>query len=131
MVEWKGIRFYRTEAESLKDEPFTAIAVDMSINDVRRRTKEDLVIDFTYSVDYKDGVAKLMLKGNLFLGGKEKELDGYMATWKKEKKMPKELAGPLANIVTYSSEVNGVLVARAIGIPAPVIPPNIKLGKPA
>jgi hypothetical protein len=129
MVEWKGVRFYKTEAQSFKDEPFSAIAVDLSVNKVLRKSKTELAIDFSYNVDYKDKVAKLGLSGNLFLEGKEKELDKYVAGWRKDKKLPKELASPLANIITFTSEVNGVLVARALGIPAPVVPPNIKLGK--
>jgi len=131
MVEWKGIRFYRTEAESFRDAPFSAISVDMSINEMRRSAKDEITVDFAYKVDYKEGVASLMMRGNLFLGGDEKELDKYIDMWRKDKKMPKELVSPLANIITYSSQVNGVLVARALGIPAPVVPPNIKLGKPA
>jgi hypothetical protein len=129
MAEFKGVRFYQTEAESFKDEPFESITVDMGINEVRRKSKGEMVIDFSYNVDYKDNVAKLGLRGYLFLEGSEKELDKYVGSWRKQKKLPKELTAPLANLITFTSEVNGVLVARAIGIPAPVIPPKIELGK--
>jgi len=130
MVEYKGVRFFKTEAESLKDEPFTSISVEMAINNVTRKSRTELIVEFSYNVDYKENVAKLGLSGYLFLSGDEKELDKYILGWRKDKKLPRELAGPLANIITFSSEVNGVLIARALGIPAPIIPPNIKLGPP-
>ncbi len=129
MAEWKGVRFYRTEAESMKDEPFTSIVVDIKVNGVRRRSKDELEIDFDYNVDYKEDVAKLLLRGRVTMSGKEKELDKYVESWRSGKKLPKELGAPLASIINFSSEVNGVLVARALNMPAPIIPPNIKFGK--
>ena len=129
MAQFKGVRFYKTEAESFKDQDFKSISVDMSIDDVERRSDTELVLDFSYNVDYKEDVAKLLFRGHLFLEGEKKELDKYVSSWRGEKKLPKELTAPLANIITFTSEVNGVLVSRAIGIPAPVVPPDVKLGK--
>lgn len=131
MVEWRGIKFYKTEAESKKEEAFTGINVDMRITEAKKVKTDEIKINFRYSAEFTPNIAILTLYGYVLVGGNEKELNGFVDSWQKKKMLPKEIAEPLANLITFSSEVNGVLVAKALNMPVPVIPPRISLSKEA
>lgn len=125
-MEIVGLRFYKTQAESQKEMPFTSIQINMNIDKLKKEGNA-LRVDFSYGVDYQPKVAKLLLQGYLMIRGEKKELDDIVKAWKKKKMLPKELSKSIANTVAYASQVNGVLIAKAISIPSPVIPPSISL----
>ncbi len=129
MVQFAGVRFYRTEAEKLSDKPFSKINVNLAVKDAQKLSKKEMHFVFSYDVDYFPKVATLKMLGHLVVVGTEKEINNTLLLWKKTKKVPPALASPIANVIAYSSEVNGVLVAKAIGIPVPVVPPNIQLNR--
>ncbi len=126
MISWKGIKFNKTEAEQMKEDNFTSLNVNLSLLKVSK-VKNDLRLDFKYMAEFEPGIAKLALYGYVMLSGEKKELDELTDKWVKKKMIVKEISEPLANLITYSSEINGVLVARALNMPAPVIPPKITL----
>ena len=126
MVVWKDIKFYRTEAESINEQNFSNMNVDMSITKIAKAVG-DLRIDFRYTVFFEPNVAKLAMYGYVLATGDKKEVENLLEVWQKKQVLPPEISGPLANMMAFSSEVSGVLVARAIGIPVPIIPPNIQI----
>ena len=50
-------------------------------------------------------------------------------TWKKSKRIPDAYASVVLSAVNYSGSANGTLVARVLGLTAPLIPPKIQLSK--
>lgn len=126
-MDWKGIRFYRVDAESIRDDAFTSVAVDLNINEMKMNAG-DLRIDFSYAVDYQPGVARLRFDGYALIGGPRGELDGIEKGWKKDKTLPKSLAEPLINVITFNAETNGVLIAKAINIVPPLLAPKMEIG---
>lgn len=126
-MEWKGIRFYKVEAESKSDENFTSISMNLDVNDMKLKGDE-LTIDFAYSVDYKPSVASLKFKGVVVLGGARADLEKVEKEWKKQKTIPKNVAEPLINVITFNAESNSVLVAKAISIVPPLLAPKIEIG---
>jgi hypothetical protein len=126
-MDWKGIRFYKVEAESSRDGEFTSVAVNLDINGMKV-DGSGLRIDFSYAVDYKPGVARLKFHGYTTVGGTRTELDKIEKEWKKDKTIPSSLAEPLINIITFNAETNGVLVAKAINIVPPLLAPKLEIG---
>jgi hypothetical protein len=126
-MDWKGIRFYKVEAESSRDENFTSVAVNLDVTGMKM-SGADLRIDFSYSVNYQPGVARLRFDGYTIVGGNRAELDKIEKDWKKEKTIPKSLAEPLINVISFSAEANGVLIAKALNIVPPLLAPKIEIG---
>jgi len=126
-MDWKGIRFYRVEAESTRDENFTSVAVDLNIKEMKFNAG-DLRIDFSYAVDYQPGVARLRFDGYTLIGGTRAELDRIEKDWRKDKTLPKSLAEPLINVIAFNAETNGVLIAKAINIVPPLLAPKMEVG---
>jgi hypothetical protein len=125
-MQWKGIRFYRVNAESSSDDNFTKLAVNVDISDLKVNG-DGLRIDFSYAVDYQPGIAKLKFDGYALLGGTRAELDSAQNGWKKDRSLPRDIAEPLVNIIKFSAETNGVLVAKALNMVPPLLAPKIDL----
>ncbi|MDD5340054.1 MAG: hypothetical protein PHV13_02285 [Candidatus ainarchaeum sp.] len=128
-MDWKGIRFYKVEAESSRDENFTSVAVNLDVTGMKP-SGGDLRIDFSYSVNYQPGVARLRFDGYTIIGASKAELDRIEKDWKKDKTLPKSLAEPLINVISFNAETNGVLIAKAINIVPPLLAPKIEIGAP-
>ncbi len=128
-MDWKGIRFYKVQAESRRDENFSSVAIDLNITEMKVNGG-DLRVDFSYAVEYRPGVASLRFDGYATLGGSRSELEKLEKDWKKDKTMPKSLAEPLINVITFNAETNGVLIAKAINIVPPLVAPKIEVQLP-
>jgi hypothetical protein len=125
----KGIRFYKVDAESIKDEFFTTIGVNLDLREMSF-DGEGLRIDFTYSVDYKPSVAHLSLNGYVLLSGSGSDLERLENQWRTDRTLPKDVAESLINVITFNAETNGVFIAKTIGIVPPLIAPKIEIGPP-
>ncbi len=90
---------------------------------------ENVEITYTYIADYKDDVGNLKIKGLLIAKEEEKLTKEIISKWKKEKKIPDEYATVVLSAVNYSGSANGTLLARVLGLTAPLIPPRIQLNK--
>ena len=123
MVVWKLVRFSRIEGESGGSTEMKRFNMDMNVTSMKKEGNE-LLVDFTYRIDYSKEVGFIILNGQVQASGEKKELDEIVAGWK-AKKLPVEFAAQLSNVILYNCEINGVLVSRVLAIPAPVIPPNI------
>ncbi len=127
----EGMRFSKVVAENTKTAPFTAVDINLNINAMKKPTKANspLLLEFSHTIAYKPGIGTLTFEGTVLVGGTKKEMDDAVSTWKKKKVIPELLSKIVANTISYACQVNGVLVAKAIGIPAPVMPPKINFAK--
>ncbi|MEW5996565.1 MAG: hypothetical protein AB1657_03150 [Candidatus Micrarchaeota archaeon] len=126
-MEWRGIRFYRVEAECKSDARFSSIGVSLDITGMEKTGEDELRITFAYRTEYRPGIASIRFDGLLLVGGKKAELDGVLSRWNKEKMLPKEMFETLVNLIKYNAEANGVLVAKALSIAPPVVAPKIQV----
>jgi hypothetical protein len=124
-MEWRGIRLYKVEAECKSDNRFNSIGVSLDISGIEKTKEDEMRILFTYETAYKPDIANLKFWGVIQVGGKKAELDGIIARWEKDKMIPKEMFEFLVNLIRYSAETNGVLVAKALNIAPPVVEPKM------
>jgi hypothetical protein len=92
--------------------------------------KDNLEITYVYTADYKEKVGEIKIKGMLLAREDAKLSKEIVDSWKKNKKVPDDYATVLLSAVNYSGSANGTLMARVLGLTAPLIPPKIQLGKP-
>jgi len=129
-MEWKGVRFYKVNAESNRDANFDSMAVNLDINDLRFKGDE-LRVEFSYTVDYKPDIARMKFDGYALLAGSRSDLDKVEKEWKKDKTLPKSVGEPLINVISFNAQTNGVLVAKAINIVPPLMSPKLEMGAKA
>jgi hypothetical protein len=119
-MEIIGGRVTKTLAEKYVDNVMqTNLSINMLIQDILIKGR-NLHVKYSYEIDYKEKQAKMVLQGEVYLSGPEKEMKDMEEKWKKKKEIDTSIAEQLLNSVTYSSMAVGSLLAFSVGVPAPV-----------
>jgi hypothetical protein len=112
-----GGRIIGFEAKRIKDVQGTGMSVNINIDDLRVDGGK-LVAAYTYSIDYQPELAKMSIRGELFMD--EKGASDIVAKWKKSKEFPPVLAEDLLTAIQYAASAVGTLLAFGLGINAPL-----------
>ena len=126
MVEFRGVKLSYVEAKRERDALISGLNININIDEVKAMG-EDLVMDFTYSVNYAEDVGYLKISGTVYAKDTATAAKEIENGWRMEKKLPNEIAQPLLNLINFSSGVNGVFVARAVNLAPPLVPPRIEI----
>jgi len=102
--------------------------INISLEDVQMGG-DNVEITYVYTANYNDNVGEIKIRGVILAKEDAKLSKDIVETWKKSKKVPDEYATVVLSAVNYSGSANGTLVARVLGLTAPLIPPKIQLSK--
>lgn len=104
------------------------LGIDINLKEVRVEG-EMVELDYAYTANYEEKVGSITIKGTI-VAKEEKKLAKEIADeWKKSKRLPEQYAEMMLSAINYSGSANGTLVARVMGLTAPLIPPRIKMSK--
>ncbi|MFN7991823.1 MAG: hypothetical protein U0R44_06745 [Candidatus Micrarchaeia archaeon] len=120
ILEVSGNRVPKTSIKGLN--------INIQLEEVKM-AEENIEITYVYTADYSDNVGQLKIKGVILAKEEAKLAKEVVDTWKKGKKVPDEYASVVLSAVNYSGSANGTLIARVLGLTAPLIPPKIQLSK--
>ena len=113
----------KTQVASIK-----GLSINISIDKVEKN-EDNLEIGYTYTADYRDDIGQLKIKGVLTAQEEDKTIKSVVDSWKKNKKIPEDYATVVLSAINYSGSANGTLIARVLGLTAPLIPPKIQLSQ--
>ncbi len=121
-----GERILEINGTKKKWEPIKGLNINISLEDVMV-DGESVEITYSYTANYEEDLGQLKIKG-LLMAKEDPELAKSIAEkWQKEKKIPDEYAQQTLSAINYSGSANGTLLARVVGLTAPLIPPKIQL----
>lgn len=123
-----NMKISAVEAKRAKDAEIKGLGINIGLDDVAVSGGEVLV-KFTYTADYQEGVGSLVIKGELTAKEENKLAKEIDDKWKKERKLPDGFAEVVLNNVNYACAANGTLVVRAVNLSPPMIPPRIEVSK--
>jgi hypothetical protein len=106
------------------------LSINIALEDVKN-TNGNVEITYVYTANYEDNVGQIKIKGTLMAKEEDKLAREIGENWTKNKKVPDAYAETVLSAVNYSGSANGTLLARVLGLTAPLIPPRIQLSKPA
>lgn len=118
ILEVKGHKSPNTQIKNL--------SINIQLEDVKMAS-DQLEISYVYTADYQDDVGQLTIRGVLLAKEDAKLSKEVLDMWKKSKKVPDDYAPMVLSAVNYSGSANGTLVARVLGLTAPLIPPRIQI----
>ena len=123
-----GERILEVSGNKVPKSAIKGLNINISLEDVKL-AEENVEITYVYTANYQDDVGQIKIKG-ILLAKEEPKLSKDIAdTWKKSKKVPDEYATVVLSAVNYSGSANGTLLARVLGLTAPLIPPKIQLSR--
>ncbi|MBN1502737.1 hypothetical protein JW930_04275 [Candidatus Woesearchaeota archaeon] len=108
------------------------IANNFSIKEVReaklnlgKSSQRGLEFNFEFSSKYQDDIGSIELFGFLIFMDKEEKVKEALSSWKKDKKIPKEIIDQVYNHIISRSYVEALLLSREVQLPPPIPLPRI------
>lgn len=120
IVEISGKRIHKGSVSGLN--------INIALEEVQKQG-EFLELTYVYTANYEEGFGQLRIKGILLAKEEDKVANEIVDTWKKGKKIPDGYAETVLSAINYSGSANGTLLARVMGLTAPLIPPRIQISK--
>lgn len=117
----KDVSGVKTKREAIK-----GLSINIAVSDVRVKGRE-VEMDYKYTANYDEDVGKLEISGTLMANEEEDMAKKIEDSWKKTKKLPEDYMPMVLSAINYSGSANGTLIARVVGLTAPLIPPRIQL----
>ena len=86
-----------------------------------------LQFDFEFKVHYDPGIADFTFNGYVTFFEKQSVIDDVLASWKKDKKIPKEIMTPVLNSILAKCNLEALIFSKEINLPPPIPMPRVDL----
>jgi hypothetical protein len=90
-------------------------------------SKKGLKVDFEFTSAYEPKFGAINLDGSVILLEDVKPAEEILKNWEKDKALPKELMPPVLNHILERCNVQALLMARDLGLPAPIPLPKVNV----
>lgn len=129
-----GFNFTKLQAEKLNATRGNInINNNVSITDVQDATiplakeKKGLRLKFHFESHYEPKFGVLILEGDVILLETVKDAEKILEHWKKNHSLPNEMMPPVLNHILEKSNVQALIMARDLGLPAPIPLPKVNM----
>lgn len=121
-----GGRITEAAAKRLKEGDVSGLNVNIDITAVKEEDGK-LVVSYSHKTEYQEGVAELVVKGDIIVEEEPKKRKEIAEAWKEKKFLEPAFAEDVLNAIGYSAASIGTLLAFSLGIGAPLNLPRAKL----
>lgn len=97
---------------------------DLPVGDSK---KKGIRFSFQYGSDYEPDFGKIELEGDLLYLTDEKTTKTIMDSWKKDKKIPEDVMGPVINSILTKCNIQSLIVCKDVNLPPGVKLPKVQL----
>ena len=103
-----------------------AVQADLSIG----REKQDVVkFLFEFTSKYEPNVGKILFEGELLYMEEQKKVKEILASWKKDKKVPKELMAGLLNAILSKCNIQALILSQEVNLSPPIPMPKVQISQ--
>jgi len=121
-----GGRITEAVAKRLKEGSVSGLNVNIDITAVKEENGK-IVVSYSHKTEYQEGVAELVVKGDVLVDEESKKRKEIAEAWKEKKFLEPAFAEDVLNAIGYSAASIGTLLAFSLGIGAPLNLPRAKL----
>ncbi len=89
--------------------------------------KKGLKITLEFIWKYEPKIGEMSIEGDTILLLESKKVEEVLNSWKKDKKIPKEIMTPLLNSALTKNNIQALILSRDVGLPPPVRLPRVKV----
>ena len=85
---------------------------------------------FEFTSRYEPNVGSVVLEGELLYVEDAKKSKEILASWKKDKKLDKEIMANLLNTVLVKCNIQALILSQQINLPPPIPMPKVQISAP-
>ena len=86
---------------------------------------------FEFTSKYEPSVGNILFEGELLYMEDPKNTKEILSSWKKDKKIPKEIMGGLLNTILTKCNVQALILSQEVNLPPPIPMPKVQLQQQA
>lgn len=123
MLEIMQILFNGAEVKKLKDGLPSGVDVKIDVEKITAREPDAVMLEFTYSVNYKPGVGEVKIMGEAFCRDTPDNIKRLTDEFKKKKEVPADLGAAAINMINANCGMNSIFLIRPFNLLPPFMPP--------
>lgn len=85
---------------------------------------------FEFTSKYEPSIGTILFEGELLYMEDSKKVKEILASWKKDKKVPKELMAGLLNTILTKCNIQALILSQEVNLPAPIPLPKVQIQAP-
>lgn len=97
---------------------------DLSLGKDKQNT---LRFIFEFTSKYEPSAGNILFEGELLYMEEQKKIKEILSSWKKEKRIPKELMAGLLNTILTKCNVQALILSQEVNLPPPIPMPKVQL----
>ncbi|MBI3035639.1 hypothetical protein HYY71_04935 [Candidatus Woesearchaeota archaeon] len=82
---------------------------------------------FEFTSKYEPNVGSILFEGELLYMEDQKKSKEILSSWKKDKKVPKELMAGMLNTILTKCNVQALILSQEVNLPPPIPMPKVQL----
>ncbi|MBI2650124.1 hypothetical protein HYX04_02295 [Candidatus Woesearchaeota archaeon] len=86
---------------------------------------------FEFTSKYEPSVGNILFEGELLYMEESKKAKEILNSWKKDKKMPKEIMAGLLNTILTKCNVQALILSQEVNLPPPIPLPKVQIQQQA
>ena len=94
------------------------------------KKNKTMKINFTFTTKYSGDFAEIVLKGTMIVLEESKKAKTIIDGWAKNKKLNKDFATTILNILMTKGSMETVLLAKELNLPSPIQLPTVRAAEP-
>ncbi|MBI2653145.1 hypothetical protein HYX00_06775 [Candidatus Woesearchaeota archaeon] len=109
---------------------------NVSIKDVQedsfsmgKDTQNVIKFIFEFTSKYEPNVGTILFEGELLYMEEQKKNKEILNSWKKDKKIPKELMAGLLNTILTKCNVQALILSQQVNLPPPIPLPKVQMAE--
>ena len=85
---------------------------------------------FEFTSTYEPNIGKIFFEGELLYLEDPKRVKEILGSWKKDKKLPKEIMADLLNTILAKCNIKALILSQEVNLPPPIPLPKVQMQAP-
>ena len=101
--------------------------VEKSDVDISNDKQQVARFNFEFTSKYEPEIGKIVLGGNILYLDEQKKIKEILDTWKKEKRVEKELMTTILNTILAKCNIQALILSESVNLPPPIPLPKVEV----
>jgi hypothetical protein len=125
MLEVMGLVLTGGDVKRFNAKVPASVAVNVQVTKMTKKDMKNVIVDFTYTIDYKPKVAHLKITGKAYCQDHPNNIKKAMLEFSRKKYLPMEHGASVINMINANAGMNSIFLIRPFNLLPPFMPPLI------
>lgn len=130
MLEVLGMQLTEANVKIMNEGIPEELKVNLNIDRVTKHDDSNVVLEFSYQVEYAPALAAVFVRGIAFCRDTPQNIKKTLEAWRSKKGIPPELGGAALNMINANVAVNTIFLIRPFNLVPHFMPPPVYEGAP-